>query len=345
MIIAVKNNISDAGILVWISLLTLMVLLIIIIGGLTRLTDSGLSMVDWRPLMGIIPPLTNQAWIEVFNNYKLTPEYQIVNSSMLIEEFKFIFWWEWSHRFLARFLGLAFIFPFIYYLLKKKLSKDLLIKLIFVFIFGLFQALVGWWMVKSGLTDNPYVSSYRLAFHLANALIIFSILFWLSLSLFYGKVVNTNTPSFLKNLFHISLLLIFVTIISGSFMAGTDAGKSFNTFPYMNDEFIPEGYYLEEYGLKNFFENTITINFNHRWLAIFTFFFITSIIFYILSSKENNYNKFSLFLVLMFLSLQIFLGIITLVKQVPIGYASLHQTNAILLLASMLFSYYKLIYK
>ena len=187
MIIAVKNNISDAGILVWISLLTLMVLLIIIIGGLTRLTDSGLSMVDWRPLMGIIPPLTNQAWIEVFNNYKLTPEYQIVNSSMLIEEFKFIFWWEWSHRFLARLIGIVFIVPFIFFLIKKTLPKKLLVSLIIVFTLGIFQGLVGWWMVKSGLTDNPYVSAYRLSFHLSNALIIFGILFWLLLSLFLVK--------------------------------------------------------------------------------------------------------------------------------------------------------------
>ena len=162
----------------------------IIFGGLTRLTDSGLSMVDWRPLMGTIPPLSSQAWIEVFNNYKLTPEFQIINSKISLKEFKIIFWWEWFHRFFARFIGLVFIAPFIYFFWKKRLSKDLIISMSLIFVFGLFQAIVGWWMVKSGLTDNPYVSSYRLAFHLANALIIFSFLFWISLSLFYGKNKN-----------------------------------------------------------------------------------------------------------------------------------------------------------
>ena len=189
---------------------------------------------------------------------------------------------------------------------KKKLSKNLLITMTIIFIFGFFQAIVGWWMVKSGLKDNPYVSAYRLAFHLTNALIIFSFLFWISLSLFYGKEKIYNRPKIIKILFHISLILIFITIISGSFMAGTDAGKSFNTFPLMNEEFFPEGYYLIEYGWKNTFENTIAINFNHRWLAIFTFLFISSIVIYLLIFKKEKYNNFSLVLVLIILSLSNF---------------------------------------
>ena len=336
---------SNIGILVWISSLTVMVLLLIIIGGLTRLTDSGLSMVDWRPLMGAIPPISLQEWAQTFNNYKLTPEFQIVNSKMTLEEFKVIFLWEWFHRFFARFIGLVFILPLIYFLIKKSLSKNLLTNMSIIFIFGFFQALVGWWMVQSGLKDNPYVSAYLLAFHLTNALIIFSFLFWISLSLFYGKEKIYNRPKIIKILFHLSLFLIFITIISGSFMAGTDAGKSFNTFPLMNQKFFPEGYHLIEYGWKNTFENTIAINFNHRWLAIFTFLFISSIVIYLLIFKKEKYNYFSLFLVLITLSLQISLGILTLVYEVPLSYASLHQTNAVLLLASMLFAYYKLIYK
>ncbi|HIC44380.1 MAG TPA: heme A synthase, partial [Sulfurimonas sp.] len=228
---------------------------------------------------------------------------------------------------------------------KKKLSRNLLITMTIVFIFGFFQAIVGWWMVQSGLKDNPYVSTYILAFHLANALIIFSLLFWLSLSQFYGKEKNYYRAKLIKTLFHLSLILIFITIVSGSFMAGTDAGKSFNTFPLMNEKFIPEGYYLIEYGWKNTFENTIAINFNHRWLAIFTFLFISLIIIYLLTSKKDKYNNFSLVLVLIILSLQIFLGILTIVYEVPLSYASLHQTNAVFLLASMLFAYHRLIYK
>ena len=336
---------NTTGILVWINVLTLMVLVLIIIGGLTRLTNSGLSMVDWKPLRGIIPPLTYQTWIEIFNNYKLTPEFQIINSKISLEEFKYIFWWEWFHRFFARFIGIVFIFPFIYFLLKKQLSKNILIILIFVFIFGLFQAIVGWWMVKSGLVDNPYVSAYRLAFHFANALIIFSILFWLSLSLFYGTNINQLRRKTTKHFFHISLILIFITIVSGSFMAGTDSGKSFNTFPLMNGQYFPEGYYLNIYGWKNIFENTVAINFNHRWLAVFTFLFISSIIIFLLTYKRRENNIFSLILVLFTLSIQIFLGILTLIYEVPISFAILHQTNAVLLLASMLFAYHRLIYK
>ena len=339
------NMNTKNGILFWISSLTVMVLLMIIIGGLTRLTDSGLSIVDWKPLMGTIPPLSHHTWIELFNNYKSSPEFKIVNSKINLEEFKAIFWWEWFHRFFARLIGLVFIFPFIYFIWKKKLSKNLSITMMIVLIFGFFQAIVGWWMVKSGLIDNPYVSAYRLAFHLANALIIFSILFWLSLSLYYGKERIHYRTKLVKNIFHISIILVFITIISGSFMAGNDAGKSFNTFPLMNEQLIPEGYYINEYGWKNIFENTIAINFNHRWLAIFTFLFISSIIIYLLSYKKKEYNNFSLVLVQITLFLQFFLGIITLVYEVPLSYAILHQTNAVLLLASMLFAYYKLIYK
>ena len=198
-------------------------------------------------------------------------------------------------------------------------------------------------MVKSGLIDNPYVSAYRLSFHLGIALIIFSILLWLSLSLYFGKERIYDGSKFVKHLFHISLMLIFLTIISGSFMAGTDSGKSFNTFPLMNEQIFPDGYYLNEYGWKNIFENTIAINFNHRWLAIFTFIFISSII--LLLINKNNYNKFSLLLVLIVLFIQILLGVLTLIYAVPLNFAILHQTNATLLLASMLFAYHRLIYK
>ena len=336
---------NHSGVFIWISSLTVMVLLMIIIGGLTRLTDSGLSIVDWKPLMGTIPPLSPQAWVDVFNNYKLTPEFQIVNSTISLNEFKIIFWWEWFHRFFARFIGIIFIIPFIYFFLRKRLSTNLLITMTIIFFFGLFQAVVGWWMVKSGLTDNPYVSVYRLAFHLANALIIFSFLFWITLSLIYGKNKKKYKSKLIKHLFHISLVLIFITIITGSFMAGTDAGKSFNTFPLMNKQFIPEGYYLGEYGWKNTFENTVAINFNHRWIAIFTFLFISTIISYLLFFNQNKYNNLSLILVFIILFIQICLGILTLVHESPISYAILHQTNAVLLLASLLFAYHKLIYK
>ena len=178
----IHSNLKNHKIIsIWLLILSIMAFLMIIIGGLTRLTESGLSMVDWNPIIGTIPPLSHIAWVEAFNSYRETPEFKIVNKLMSLNEFKYIFWWEWFHRFFARLIGIVFIFPFLYFWLKSKISKKLFFTLIIVFIFGLFQALVGWWMVKSGLIDNPYVSAYRLTFHLSNALIIFCICF-LSLS-------------------------------------------------------------------------------------------------------------------------------------------------------------------
>lgn len=340
-----KDKTQNTGVFIWVSLLTLMVLIIIVIGGLTRLTNSGLSMVDWKPLLGILPPLNEQAWIEVFSKYKLTPEYLIVNTSMTINEFKYIFWWEWIHRFIARCIGIVFVLPLIYFYFKKKLTQKTVYKLIIILIFGFFQAFIGWWMVKSGLNDNPYVSAYRLAFHLTNALIIFSLLFWLTLSIYFGKEKNNNVRNYIMLLFQFSLILLFITIISGAFMAGTDAGKSFNTFPLMNNQLFPEDYFLYKDWWKNFFENTVAINFNHRWLAIITFVFITSTSIFSLLYKKGNFSKFSIYFILIILFLQILLGIVTLIFEIPIILASLHQTNAVLLLASLLFAYHRLIYK
>ncbi|PPR46674.1 MAG: Heme A synthase [Alphaproteobacteria bacterium MarineAlpha5_Bin9] len=343
MTATLNKKTTDFSILIWICTLTIMVLLIIVIGGLTRLTDSGLSMVDWRPILGIIPPLSEASWQNVFEQYKLSPEYIIVNKNMTLEDFKFIFWWEWFHRFFARLIGFVFIIPFFYFLFKKRLSVKLLMVLGIIFLFGCLQAYVGWWMVKSGLTENPYVSAYRLAFHLTNALIIYVLFFWLSLNLFFGRMQKNNISKINKHFFHFSLLLIFITIVSGSFMAGTDSGKSFNTFPLMNGQIIPEGYFIDFFGWRNVFENTIAINFNHRWLAIFTFFFTSLHIIYLINKKI--YNNFSLYLVLFILSLQILLGVLTLIYIVPISYASMHQTNAIILLSSMLYAYHRIIYK
>ena len=331
---------KSLGITIWLFSLTLMTFLIIIIGGLTRLTDSGLSMVDWRPLMGIFPPLSDEAWRIVFENYQETPEYKIVNKDMSINEFKFIFWWEWFHRFFARCIGIVFILPFIYFSLKRKISKKLFLTLFLVFLFGIFQAIIGWWMVKSGLSDDPYVSAYRLAFHLTNALIIFAILFWATLNSFSLTIKKNKLNLIIALSFYFGLFLLFVTIISGAFMAGTHAGNSYNTFPLMNGQIIPDGYFINEYRFFNIFENTIAINFNHRWLAVFTFIFIFVTNLYLLLTVKNINLKFALITVIIFISLQFILGIVTLVYNVPILLASMHQTNSVLLLASMLYAYF-----
>lgn len=332
----------NPAVYIWLLLLTTMVLLIIVIGGLTRLTDSGLSMTDWRPLLGIIPPLNENNWQSVFEMYKLTPEFKIVNKNMNLEQFKFIFWWEWFHRVFARLIGIIFIIPLIYFIIRKKLNSTLYLRLALVFSFGLFQAIVGWWMVKSGLNDNPYVSPYRLTFHLLNALIIFSMLLWIAMDYRYSIKINFISKPFTSSFYILlSIILIFITIASGGFMAGTNSGQSFNTFPLMNGKIIPDDYHMNDYGIYNIFENTVAINFNHRWISIFAFIYILFICFKFIKFDNKNISNKLVYLILFFLTLQVLLGIVTLLSNVYLPLASMHQTNSILLLSTLLISYHQ----
>ena len=332
----------NPAIYIWLLTITAMVLGIIVVGGLTRLSDSGLSITDWRPILGIIPPLTYDNWVSVFNMYKSTPEFKIVNKNMSLNEFKYIFWWEWWHRIFARIIGIIFILPLIYFVIKKQLSYYLFRRLLIVLIFGIFQAFVGWWMVKSGLTENPYVSPYRLTFHLLNALVIFSILLWIAMDYRLSTQINFLSKP-LTNEFYIfiSIILIFITIASGGFMAGTNSGQSFNTFPLMNGKIFPEDYHLRELGIYNIFENTVAINFNHRWLSVFVFFYIVFICFKFIKFNNTNLSSKLVYFIIFFLTLQILLGIITLLSNVYLPLASMHQTNSILLLSTLLISYHQ----
>ena len=329
------------SIMLWLISLTFMVFLIIIIGGLTRLTDSGLSMVNWKPILGTIPPLNNTQWLNVFKDYKLSPEFLYVNKNMTLDEFKYIFWWEWFHRFFARLIGLVFIIPFIYFLVKKNLNSFFYKRFSIIFSLGLLQALVGWWMVKSGLSENPYVSPYRLTFHLSNAVIIYALLLWTSIEYYHLKKTNfINIKS--KNVFIlISIILVFITILSGGFMAGSHAGQSFNTYPLMNGKIIPDDIYISDLGILNLFENTVTINFNHRWIATITFIYTFSFFFYLIFNKIINLSNHIIIAVLLILTLQFLLGIMALLSNVAIHYGSLHQTNSIALLSILLIAYFK----
>ena len=329
------------SIMLWLITLTIMVFLIIIIGGLTRLTDSGLSMVDWQPILGTIPPLNNNQWQEVFNDYKLTPEFLYVNKNMTLDEFKYIFWWEWFHRFFARLIGLVFIIPFIYFLIKKNLNSFFYKRFSIIFSLGLFQAVVGWWMVKSGLSDDPFVSPYRLTFHLTNAVIIYALLLWTSVEYYHLKSANFISIRSKNVLILISIILVFVTILSGGFMAGSHAGQSFNTYPLMNGKIIPDDIYLEDLGFLNMFENTVTINFNHRWIATITFIYTFSFFSYLIFKKVINLSNQIIISVLLILTLQFLLGIMALLSNVSIYYGSLHQTNSIALLSILLVAYFK----
>ena len=337
---ALNQNYKNSIMLCLITL-TIMVFLIIIIGGLTRLTDSGLSMVDWQPILGTIPPLNNNQWMDVFNDYKLTPEFLYVNKNMTLDEFKYIFWWEWFHRFFARLIGLVFIIPFIYFLIKKNLNSFFYKRFSIIFSLGLFQAVVGWWMVKSGLSDDPFVSPYRLTFHLTNAVIIYALLLWTSVEYYHLKSANFISIRSKNILILISIILVFVTILSGGFMAGSHAGQSFNTYPLMNGKIIPDDIYLEELGFLNMFENTVTINFNHRWIATITFIYTFSFFSYLIFKKVINLSNQIIISVLLILTLQFLLGIMALLSNVSIYYGSLHQTNSIALLSILLVAYFK----
>ena len=337
---ALNQNYKNS-IMLWLITLTIMVFLIIIIGGLTRLTDSGLSMVDWQPILGTIPPLNNNQWMDVFNDYKLTPEFLYVNKNMTLDEFKYIFWWEWFHRFFARLIGLVFIIPFIYFLIKKNLNSFFYKRFSIIFSLGLFQAVVGWWMVKSGLSDDPFVSPYRLTFHLTNAVIIYALLLWTSVEYYHLKSANFISIRSKNILILISIILVFVTILSGGFMAGSHAGQSFNTYPLMNGKIIPDDIYLKDLGFLNIFENTVTINFNHRWIATITFIYTFSFFSYLIFKKINNLSNQIIISVLLILTLQFLLGIMALLSNVSIYYGSLHQTNSIALLSILLVAYFK----
>ena len=337
---ALNQNYKNS-IMLWLITLTIMVFFIIIIGGLTRLTDSGLSMVDWQPILGTIPPLNNNQWMDVFNDYKLTPEFLYVNKNMALDEFKYMFWWEWFHRFFARLIGLVFIIPFIYFLIKKNLNSFFYKRFSIIFSLGLFQAVVGWWMVKSGLSDDPFVSPYRLTFHLTNAVIIYALLLWTSVEYYHLKSANFISIRSKNILILISIILVFLTILSGGFMAGSHAGQSFNTYPLMNGKIIPDDIYLEELGFLNMFENTVTINFNHRWIATITFIYTFSFFSYLIFKKVINLSNQIIISVLLILTLQFLLGIMALLSNVSIYYGSLHQTNSIALLSILLVAYFK----
>ena len=209
--------------------------------------------------------------------------------------------------------------------------------------FGLFQAVIGWWMVKSGLTENPYVSPYRLTFHLLNALIIFSILLWIAMDYRYSSNISfLSTPKTIEFYILVAVILIFITIATGGFMAGTNSGQSFNTFPLMNGKIIPDDYIIDDLGIYNIFENTVAINFNHRWLSIFVFFYIVFVCFRFIRFDNKNVSSILVYLVLFFVTLQVILGIVTLLSNVYLPVASLHQTNSILLLSTLLISYHQI---
>lgn len=316
----------------------------VLLGGVTRLTGSGLSMVKWEPITGILPPLNQTEWQEVFELYTHSPEYHKLNFHMDVEEFKSIFYFEYAHRVLGRLIGFIFLLPMLFFIATKRVGRELTPKLVTMFILGGLQGLLGWYMVKSGLINQPSVSQYRLTAHLGFAIIIYSYILWTGLNLFFQNSDSPRNPvpEALKR-FSIGLSsLIYVTILSGGFVAGLRAGFAFNTFPKMNGEWIPAGILHISPAWRNFFENGITAQFDHRVFATLLFLLIPTLWWLGRSVDLPRHLRIGLNLLLGALALQVTLGISTLLMHVPIPLASAHQGGALLLLTTSLFVTHRL---
>ena len=315
---------------IWLVSLMTIILLMIIVGGLTRLTESGLSMVDWKLFVGTIPPLSDGDWLKVFDDYKQYPEYQIKNVNMTLSEFKYIFWWEYGHRVLGRIIGIIFIVPFVVFALKKYFSKEELLSYLFLLFLGGSQGLIGWWMVKSGLDMNPYVSHIRLAVHLIIAQIILSFITFLFIKRLNIGSYESKFSSH-KSFFIFFNLIIFFTVIYGAFMAGLDAGKSFNTWPKMGDSYIPENLLFLDDRLFGFFDNSVFIHFFHRALAYISFITILYLGLRHLKRISNKYQKLHLLLIISLVFIQLFIGVFVVLSNVQVSLGSIHQIIGTLL--------------
>lgn len=331
------ENQQNKPIIIWLLTGCLLIFLMVIIGGITRLTNSGLSMVDWNPIMGFIPPLNEMDWNVAFEKYKLYPEYQLVNYHFTLNEFKSIFFWEYFHRLIGRVIGMVFLIPFIYFLSKKMLPKKLFIQCLMLFGMGGLQGFIGWWMVKSGLVKDPDVSHIRLATHLITAFLTFAYTFWVALGLMYE---DKNIEDF-KTL-RVILYFIFgatvIQIIYGAFVAGLNAGFVMNTFPKMGDQWISDSVTALSPIWLNFVEGIGGVQFIHRYLAYLVVglivYFVIKSRKYKLSVRQKNSSNILLYAVLF----QFLLGVFTLILSVPVWLGVLHQLGAFLLLTAIVYS-------
>jgi cytochrome c oxidase assembly protein subunit 15 len=342
----IRCNSSEKIIAIWLFILCSMVFFMVILGGLTRLTHSGLSMVDWRPITGWLPPIGLQEWQSAFDLYKESPEFIKINDGMTIEGFKSIFWLEYSHRLWGRIMGVAFLLPFVFFIIKGRISRVVMPRLIIILLMGGFQGILGWYMVKSGLIDNPDVSQYRLAAHLSAAVIIYGYMFWVAMSLLQVQhdILRSSSPKFIIASVFVAFW-IFLTIVSGGFVAGLDAGLTYNTFPLMDGQFVPDGLWSKEPWYINFFENITTVQFDHRILAEITLLLVVGAWW---TAQKSNISKsvrkpFQLMLVMVLV--QMALGISTLMLVVPVFVASLHQIGGLVLFTFSIWSVHNLMYK
>lgn len=327
---------DDRRVARWLLSLCALVFLMVVLGGVTRLTGSGLSITDWRPVTGILPPLGAEAWEETFARYRQTPEFRDVNAGMDLGAFKGIFWLEYLHRLLGRLIGIAFLVPFAWFIWRGAIRRNEWLKYGAMFVLGGLQGLLGWYMVKSGLVDNPRVSQYRLTAHLLAAIAIYGYMLWVALSLLHPARGSPSHPWLGRTAALGALVLL--TVVTGGFVAGLDAGLMYNTFPMMGEHWIPPGYAALEPAWRNLFENMAAVQFNHRLLAVSTFCVIVGYWWYARRQPAlPRRARIATNAMLHAGILQVALGISTLLLVVPIALAAAHQAVALILLTAVLY--------
>jgi heme a synthase len=322
---------------IWLIAVAALIAAMVLVGGATRLTESGLSIVEWKPVTGSLPPLTETEWTRAFEAYKTIPQYRQMNAGMSLDEFKTIFWWEWSHRLLGRVIGAAYLLPFLWFLWRGVLSGELKRRLWGIFALGAVQGAVGWWMVASGLSERVEVSQYRLATHLVLALLIFAGIVWTLRRL--GEAAPSTTPSRLKIGAVVLLALTFVQLYLGALVAGLRAGKIYNTWPDIDGGFIPSAarLFFDAPWWRNLFENTLTVQFEHRMVAYTLFVLAVLHAIDAVRSRADRAVIGGALWLLGVVTLQATLGILTLINQAPMDLALTHQAVAIAVLMLAVF--------
>lgn len=334
---------TNRSVIIWLFTGCFLIFIMVLVGGITRLTNSGLSMTDWHLVTEVVPPLNEAAWEEAFEEYKKFPEYQKINIhyNFTLEDYKSIYFWEWFHRLLGRLLGVVFIIPFLYFWIKKKLDKETLKNCFILLALGALQGFFGWYMVKSGLIDRPDVSHYRLALHLFTAFITFAFTFWVALNLIYPKKEPLQVS--FRNLVRFTLVILLIQIIWGAFVAGLNAGFIHNTWPLMNDgKLIHETVIIEESPVwKNFIEGKSGVQFVHRYLAYVVVALILILWFKARKLTITLQQQAGLNWLLILVGVQFVLGVFTLIYAVPLWLGVLHQIGAFFLLAAMTFTLHR----
>ena len=342
VVIPVRDVGAERAIRYWLHSLCGLIFAMILVGGATRLTDSGLSITEWKPILGALPPLNAADWQDAFTKYQQIPEYQVINKGMSLAEFKFIFWWEWAHRFLGRFIGFAFLIPFLVFWRKGWIAKNLMPKLLVMFVLGGLQGALGWYMVASGLVDRVDVSQYRLAAHLCAAIFIFAYIFWVALGLRDTSRHGTETGRGLFISAAALTILIFVQIALGAFVAGLDAGMGYNTWPLMDGALIPGGLASMSPWYLNLFENALTVQFDHRILAYVIVLWTLAHAGWAVSRVGQGPVVLMAGLLVLATLIQVGLGVWTLLAQVPLSLGLIHQAVAVILFAIAIYHLHQL---